>query len=74
MAVLASKSEVASFCLELSKKMDMRYQSPPMPIHLAIADSAKKLLASDDSLSPHSRLESVDFSTVAALFAKDKVS
>ena len=47
-----------------------------MPIHLAIADSAKKLLTSDDvdSSSPRSRLESLDFSTAAALFAKDKVS
>jgi len=31
-----SQAEVASFCLELSKKMDMRYKSPPLPVNLAM--------------------------------------
>jgi hypothetical protein len=35
-AILASKATVASFCLELSKKLDMRYQSPPLPVDLAV--------------------------------------
>jgi hypothetical protein len=26
---------VSSFCLELSKKLDMRYTSPPLPVDLA---------------------------------------
>ena len=29
-----SKAEVASFGLELSKKLDMRYKSPPLPVNL----------------------------------------
>jgi hypothetical protein len=29
-----SKADLTSFCLELSKKMSMRYRSPPMPIDL----------------------------------------
>jgi len=34
--ILSSKAEVASFCLELSKKMGMRYKSPPLPVNLTI--------------------------------------
>jgi hypothetical protein len=34
MSIFESKAEVASFCLELSKKLDMRYQSPPLPVDL----------------------------------------
>jgi hypothetical protein len=33
---MASKATVASFCLELSKKLDMRYQSPALPVDLAV--------------------------------------
>jgi hypothetical protein len=35
-AMLTSKAEVNSFCLELSKKLDMRYVSPAMPVDLAL--------------------------------------
>jgi hypothetical protein len=41
-AVLQAKADVASFCLEVQKKMDMRYVAPPMPIDLSI--SGRKLL------------------------------
>ena len=34
-SILESKAEVSSFCLELSKKLDMRYKSPPLPVDLA---------------------------------------
>lgn len=33
-AILQSKADVASFCLEVSKQMDMRFIAPPMPIDL----------------------------------------
>ena len=33
-SILTSKAELASFALELSKKMNLRYRSPPMPIDL----------------------------------------
>jgi hypothetical protein len=33
-AVLQSKADLSSFALELSKKMNLRYHSPPMPIDL----------------------------------------
>jgi len=35
-AVLQSRADLASFALELSKKMEMRYVSPPMPIDLRV--------------------------------------
>lgn len=34
-SIVESKAEVSSFCLELSKKMGMRYRSPPLPVDLA---------------------------------------
>jgi hypothetical protein len=39
---LQAKADVASFCLEVQKKMDMRYVAPPMPIDLSI--TGRKLL------------------------------
>jgi len=38
-AILVSKAQVASFCLELAKKLDMRYNSPPLPVDLAIVNN-----------------------------------
>ena len=35
-AVLESKAQVASFCLELAKKLGMRYKCPPLPVDLSI--------------------------------------
>ncbi len=32
--ILQSKADLSSFCLELSKKLDLRYVSPPMPVNL----------------------------------------
>jgi hypothetical protein len=34
--LLVSKAQVSSFCLELSKKLDMRYKSPPLPVDLSM--------------------------------------
>jgi hypothetical protein len=31
-----SQAEMQSYCLELSKKLDMRYESPPLPVNLKI--------------------------------------
>jgi hypothetical protein len=38
--LLQSKAQVASFCLELAKKLDMKYKSPPLPVDLALHKSA----------------------------------
>ncbi|GKY90894.1 hypothetical protein MPSEU_000062200 [Mayamaea pseudoterrestris] len=40
--VLVSKANLTSFCLELSKKMNMRYASPSMPIDLTIAGGSSR--------------------------------
>ena len=37
-ALVQSKAEVASFCLELTKKLDMRYALPPMPVELSMSN------------------------------------
>eukprot|EP00977_Amphora_coffeiformis_P020775 scaffold8471_cov184-Amphora_coffeaeformis.AAC.20 len=36
-ALLSSKAQVSAFCLELSKKMDMRYKNPLLPIDLSMS-------------------------------------
>eukprot|EP00571_Detonula_confervacea_P004055 CAMPEP_0172329148 /NCGR_PEP_ID=MMETSP1058-20130122/60728_1 /TAXON_ID=83371 /ORGANISM="Detonula confervacea, Strain CCMP 353" /LENGTH=1223 /DNA_ID=CAMNT_0013046305 /DNA_START=38 /DNA_END=3710 /DNA_ORIENTATION=- len=33
--VLQSKADLSSFCLEATKKLNMKYESPPMPVNLA---------------------------------------
>ena len=37
-AIKQSLADVASFCLEVSKKMNMRFISPPMPVDLRFED------------------------------------
>ena len=39
-ALLTSKAALSSFAQELSKKMGMRYQSPPMPVDLNVRTKA----------------------------------
>ena len=34
MLILQSKADLASFCLEATKKLGMKYESPPMPVNL----------------------------------------
>jgi hypothetical protein len=36
MALYNSKAEVQSYCLEMSKKLDMRFKSPPLPVNLSM--------------------------------------
>jgi small-conductance mechanosensitive channel len=38
-SIYESKAQVASFALELSKKLDMRYESPALPVDLRFAPS-----------------------------------
>ena len=42
LSIFESKAEVASFCLELSKKLGMRYESPPLPVDLSILNHRDK--------------------------------
>lgn len=41
--IFTSKANLTSFCLELSKKMNMRFRSPPMPVDLNVTGGASKL-------------------------------
>lgn len=34
--ILQSKADLASFCLEVSKMLNLRYEQPPKPIHLSL--------------------------------------
>jgi hypothetical protein len=61
MSILESKAEVASFCLELSKKLDMRYNSPSLPVDLTIVQhrrgSKSMMTAAHD---PHNHGDSTE--------------
>lgn len=51
--VLQSKADVASFCLEVSKKMGMRFVAPPMPVDLSMVNepNAMRTIREVDTLS-----------------------
>lgn len=73
--VLESKSQVASFCLELSKKLDMRFVSPPLPVDLALVKRAGHDLDSQSVRAKFADLaagSSSGYKEVAALFDKTK--
>jgi Small-conductance mechanosensitive channel len=60
--VLQAKADVASFCLEVQKKMNMRYVAPPMPVDLSV--SRRKLLpgeAAEIGLADFSSTTSAEF-------------
>ena len=40
LTVSESRSHVANFCLELQKKLDMRYVAPALPVHLQVAQES----------------------------------
>jgi hypothetical protein len=77
--LLQSLSDLSCFCLEVSKKMEMRYISPPLPVNLAW-NQLSPLLASDAAKSleaqaaahhrPTESFGSNGFQDIAALFEK----
>jgi hypothetical protein len=48
--LLVSKAQVSSFCLELSKKLDMRYKSPPLPVDLSMVQRTAGTHEDQDSV------------------------
>jgi len=48
--ILQSKADVASFCLELAKKLNMRYTAPPLPVDLNVADASNIRAKMDQNL------------------------
>jgi hypothetical protein len=47
-AILQSKADVASYCLELAKKLNMRYIAPPLPVNLSMAAHSNMQLVNID--------------------------
>mmetsp|Transcript_16619 Transcript_16619/g.27055 ORF Transcript_16619/g.27055 Transcript_16619/m.27055 type:complete len:131 (+) Transcript_16619:3186-3578(+) len=39
--ILQSKADLDSFSLEVSKKLNLRYQNPPKPVHLSLTKGKK---------------------------------
>ena len=73
--ILQSKADLSSFILEVTKKLDMKYESPPMPVNLSATGSMniRGLFADDGSVEPQSGLRDVnvsadDLQDVANLF------
>jgi hypothetical protein len=51
-ALLQSKAIIQSFCLELQKKMDMRYVAPPLPVDLRMAGGLPPQLVDSNTGAP----------------------
>lgn len=58
--ILVSKAQVASFCLELSKKLNMRYRSPPLPVDLAMVKSNRGSFDASDQSTTEMERASLD--------------
>jgi len=54
--VLDAKAKVASFCLEVQKKMDMRYIAPPMPVDLSIVGKHTLTGGDDEFIMNHEEM------------------
>lgn len=71
-ACLQSKAELSSFALELSKRMDMRYTAPPMPVDLTMKSDAMPSIpenaSNDGQQGHHRRNSSLDIGSVEAMF------
>lgn len=79
--LLQSQSDLSCFCLEVSKKMGMRYISPPLPVNLAWnqpmpptmmdGDLARSLQDKEKAAAHHQQTDSMEsggFQDIAALF------
>ncbi|KAL7499239.1 hypothetical protein ACHAWT_010159 [Skeletonema menzelii] len=63
-AILQSKADLSSFILEVTKKLDMKYESPPMPVNLSAAGNMniQGLFADEGNVEPRSGLQDVNVS------------
>lgn len=55
-----SKAEVASFALELMKKMKMRYVAPPMPVDLTLVNDMSRIMEPPDYSFPDGKFANRD--------------
>jgi hypothetical protein len=69
---LQSKADVSSFCLELTKKLDLKYRSPPLPVDLSIhsqkRDGDTESLAQKSQGADIDDLSSTGFNDLIAMF------
>lgn len=63
-AILQSKADLSSFILEVTKKLDMKYESPPMPVNLSATGSMniQGLFTDEGSVEPQSGIQNVNLS------------
>jgi hypothetical protein len=67
--ILSSQADLASFSLEVSKKLDLRYHQPPKPVHLSFEPANPGEVA--DTNVNLSKSSGYDLDGVADLFKKD---
>jgi hypothetical protein len=68
--ILSSQADLASFSLEVSKKLDLRYQQPHKPVHLSFDTNSGK--EESNVLKPSSSVGQDDLESVAELFKHDE--
>lgn len=72
--VLQSKAEISSFSLEVSKKMEMRFVAPPMPVDLNLPHDPENLTTGQGEVvypsSKHTRIDSAGYQAIAKLFRR----
>jgi hypothetical protein len=66
--ILASQADLASFSLEVSKKLDLRYNQPPKPVHLTFESLESRFTNSDNMFTSVGQSE---LQSVADLFKKE---
>jgi hypothetical protein len=66
--ILASQADLASFSLEVSKKLDLRYNQPPKPVHLTFESPESRFTNSDNMFTSVGQSE---LQSVADLFKKE---
>ena len=68
--ILSSQADLASFSLEVSKKLDLRYHQPPKPVHLSFNKVKRRNVGEGGVLNKTSVGQAVLVS-VADLFKKE---
>jgi small-conductance mechanosensitive channel len=71
-SVAQSKADLNSFALELSKKMNLRYRCPPMPVDLTMHHTQGSMEPDEqlgiNSFNLRDRSASIDMNSISALF------
>ena len=68
--ILQSRADLASFSLEVSKKLNLRYEQPPKPINLSMTCWGRRDKADGDGESTHVAGAS-EIQQVANLFGRE---